>query len=158
MPALVLPSAGVSPEGGLSVVNSPSSGPPVMCWSVCAPSLGLSSLMAANYPKPGARSLFRRAHHQALDGVFLGDRGQCVDNRALQVPAYLLGQGRPVLLGDRHVVLIVVAGARRVHAQHQHRPGLVRVVGGAAVDGERGPGGDVAALRVLADGPLLVAG
>ena len=60
MPLLLLPSDGVSAEGGLSVVNGSVSGEPVMCCSVPAPTFD-GSVMNSDYPMAAARNFSERS-------------------------------------------------------------------------------------------------
>ena len=71
--------------------------------------------------------------------MLLNDRHQLVDDTAVQVPAYLVGQRRPVLGRSHRVVGRVMAGAGRVDAEHEDRPRRAGRVRGAAVDRQRRP-------------------
>ena len=94
---------------------------------------------------------------QPFDLMVLHHCFQPVDDTAGQVVAHDRRQRGMVGRGDLQVVVGGIGAVRGVHADDQHRAGELRAVGGAAVDGECGPGRDVAAHRHLAHRARLVA-
>ena len=84
---------------------------------------------------------------KALDDMMLDDGLEPVRDPIGEVVADPARQALEI--GGRHLKIVVlgIGGVRRIDADHQHRSWFPRAVGGAAMDGQRRPRRNVAALR-----------